>query len=134
MDANSDVLRGWVWVSTLDSRTCLRCAQKSGIESKMGEGVVPPLHIGCRCFQAPVIKSWKELGFDAKEFATGTRASSGGQVDANISFDAWLRTQSKSAQIDQLGPARQQLFANGMKVDKFTNNGKVLTLEQLKNR
>lgn len=134
MQNNSAVLNGWIDVATLDSKTCLFCAQKSGMEFQLDESG-PPWHISCRCFRAPLVKTWKELGFAMEETPSSTRASSSGQVPADITFDSWLRTQNKSTQTELLGPARQKLFVSGTKIDKFTDaSGKIYTLDQLKAR
>lgn len=132
---NKDVLKGWLYVATLDSRTCPVCFSQSGKTFPFGEGPLPIRHVSCRCFQAPDIKSWKELGFDdLPEFGDFQRASKDGPVDANISFDSWLRGQDSKTQVELLGPARARLFADGrMRLDKFTDaSGELYTLAELK--
>lgn len=136
MQNNSEVLKGWIYASTLDSKTCSYCFSKSGKKYPLEEGPIPPLHISCRCFQAPWIATWRELGYDIDEMPASTRASSSGQVRADISFNDWLATQNKKTQVELLGPTRAKIFGDGkMKLDKFTDaSGKLLTLEQLKGR
>lgn len=133
---NSDVLNGWLYVATLDSRTCPVCFSQSGKEFPLGEGPLPIRHISCRCFQAPAIKSWAELGFDLPEFGKFDRAAKGGPVDADISFNDWLKDQDNATQVELLGPARARLFAGGkMHLDKFTDSsGSLYTLAELKAR
>lgn len=134
---NSDVLNGWVYIATLDSRTCSVCFSKSGKSWPLGEGPLPILHVNCRCFQAPDIKTWEELGFDGlPEFPAFQRASKDGPVDADISFHDWLSGQDHKTQVELLGPARARMFADGkMKLDKFTDaSGELYTLAELKAR
>lgn len=132
---NSDVLNGMIDVATLDSRTCMECAKKSGMKIAFGEPG-PIWHISCRCFTAPDIKSWAELGFDLPEFGKFERAAKGGPVDADISFNDWLKDQDSKTQVELLGPARARLFADGkMHLDKFTDaSGELYTLKELKSR
>lgn len=136
-EKNQSVLNGWVYVATMDSRTCPVCFSKSGKQFDIGEGPFPILHVNCRCFQAPAIKSWEELGFDGlPEFPAFQRASKGGPVDADISFNDWLKDQDHQTQVELLGPARAKLFADGkMKLDRFTDSsGELYTLEELRAR
>lgn len=136
-DRNDEVLNGWVYVATLDSRTCPLCYSKSGKKYRLGEGPLPTLHPGCRCFQAPDIKTWEELGFgDLPEFGSFQRASKSGPVDADISFNDWLKDQDYQAQVELLGPARAKLFNDGiLTLDKFTDSsGELYTLDELAER
>lgn len=133
--ANQEVVKGWVFVSTLDSRTTVTCASLSGSEWPIGKGPLPPRHVNCRSFAAPKVATWKELGIPLEEMPPALRASKDGPVRADISFDDWLRDQPKEVQKDILGATRQKLFAEGMKIDKFTDNkGVVYTLDELRER
>jgi len=138
-EKNSEVLNGWKFVATLDSRTCSHCWNEENKQKTwpIGEGPLPPLHVNCRCFQAPAIKSWEELGFDGlPEFGKFQRASKGGPVDADISFNDWLKGQDYDTQVELLGPARAKLFSDGkLTLDKFTDSsGELYTLKELKAR
>jgi SPP1 gp7 family putative phage head morphogenesis protein len=133
--ANGDLVKGWQFLATLDSRTTIICASLSGTEWPIGQGPVPPRHVNCRSFQLPVLKTWKELGFDMEELPSSTRASKDGPVSADISFDAWLRGQDAGMQKDILGVTRQKLFSEGMKINRFTDRaGVVYTLPELEAR
>lgn len=46
-NANQDIITGYRWVSTLDSRTTPQCQALDGQVFKMGEGPMPPAHINC---------------------------------------------------------------------------------------
>lgn len=126
--ANSDILRGWMFVATLDGRTTLTCASLSGKIFPIGEGPQPPRHWGCRSTSIPMLKGQDKL--------FGQRASKDGPVDANLSFSDWLRNQPNGVQDDILGPTRAELFRNKkIQVDRFTDaRGNVLTLDDLKRK
>ena len=60
-DANEEAMEGMVyqWTSALDSKTCPTCAvldgrQWSSREAAAAEGVVKPIHVGCRCDLAAI--------------------------------------------------------------------------------
>jgi len=133
---NSAVVKGWVYVGTLDSRMCEKCSKHYGKRFNLGEGPQPILHIRCRCFSVPEIKTWREMGFDIDEMPEGMKASSGGLVRADMSYTEWLKTQDKATQIEILGPSRQKLFASGkVEFNDFTDNkGIFYTLEELKKK
>lgn len=64
--ANSDILRGWMWMATKSSRTCPACLAMDGqvfdLDTPGPEG-----HQQCRCNAAPIARSWRDLGFDIDE-------------------------------------------------------------------
>lgn len=131
---NAEVVKGWIYIATLDSRTCSVCFSDSGKSYTLGSGPTPPRHVNCRCFAAPQIKSWKELGIDMEELPPSFRASKDGPVQSDISFQDWLKGQDKATQVELLGKTRAQLFSEGgLKLDKFTDaSGKLYTLGTLK--
>lgn len=133
---NSDVVKGWVYVGTLDSRMCEKCSKHYGKRFNLGEGPQPILHIRCRCFSVPEIKTWRELGFDLDEMPEGMKSSSGGLVKADMTYPEWLKSQDKATQIEILGPSRQKLFASGkIEFNDFTDNkGIFYTLDELKKK
>jgi SPP1 gp7 family putative phage head morphogenesis protein len=133
-EANTDIIASEQWVATLDTRTCKHCMALDGEKFEVGKGTKTPAHIGCRCVRVPVVKGWRELGFNFDEIAPSTRASMNGQVSATETYDTWLRKQPAGVQDEALGPTRGKLFRKGeVKIDAFTNRqGDELTLDQLR--
>lgn len=132
--ANTNLIKGIQWISTLDGRTSPQCQSLDGKVFPISSGPRPPAHINCRSSTAPVLKSWKELGIGAKEFPEGTRASMDGQVAESETYQTWLQKQPAAFQDDVLGPSRGKLFRDGgMQLDRFVDrNGASLTLDQLR--
>lgn len=134
-EANDDLVKGVKWVATLDSRTTPICQSRDGKVYPVDSGPRPPAHHNCRSSTTPVLKSWKELGIDLKEFPEGTRASMDGQVPANMTYNEWLNGKDAKFQDSVLGPTRGKLFREGMPVDRFVNKaGDRLTLDELRKR
>lgn len=132
---NPDLVKGVKWVSTLDSRTSEICMSLDGKVFPVGEGQRPPAHINCRSTTAPVLASWRDLGFDKDELNAGTRASMNGQVPSDLNYSQWLRRQPRSIVEEALGPTKAKLFLEGgLSIERFVNNGKALTLDELKRR
>ena len=134
-EANDDLVKGVKWVATLDSRTTPVCQSRDGKVYPVDSGPRPPAHFGCRSSTTPVLKSFRELGIDLKEFPEGTRASLDGQVPANVTYNEWLKGKDAKFQDGVLGPTRGKLFREGMPVDRFVNKaGDRLTLDELRKR
>ena len=99
------------WLATLDSATCVRCANLHGEEFRAGHGPTVPLHPLCRCDRVPIID---------------------GEEPADMSFEEWLRRRPRAEQIRVLGKARFELWQAGESMDTFTNNkNRRLTLEEI---
>ena len=134
-EANDDLVKGIKWISTLDGKTSPICQSRDGKVYPVDSGPRPPAHPNCRSSTSYVLKSWKELGIDLKEFPEGTRASMSGQVPANVTYNEWLKGKSATFQNEVLGPTRAKLFREGMPVDRFVNKaGDRLTLDELRKR
>jgi SPP1 gp7 family putative phage head morphogenesis protein len=133
MLANEDILKGEQFVATLDARTTEICQLNDGEVFPVGEGPIPPLHIGCRSVRVAVLKSWRELGLDIDDAPESTRASFDGQVPADTTYAEWLRGQDKDIQDEVLGKTRGEIFRESkLPLDRFINDeGKYYTLEQL---
>lgn len=83
-----------------------------------------------------VVGSRDDLGKGHKtaydQFARQRKRDLTGQVPAKLSYDEWLRKQTKEFQDEVLGPKRAQMFRDGMTLDKFVaKNGDTITLQKL---
>jgi len=118
-EANADIVKGWRFVATLDSRTTVICAGLHGKEFKLGTGPQPPRHVNCRSTSIPVLDPIE--GVAAFELP---------------SYTVWLRAQSAETQADILGATKARLFRDGkLSIDRFTDHkGRVLTLQELRRR
>jgi len=65
--ANSDVVRGWRWMTAGDNRVCPICLALHGREFKLGEGPETPIHPRCRCVKLPRTITFRELGIPIDE-------------------------------------------------------------------
>lgn len=129
--ANADVVASVQYLATLDSRTCLICAplhnQVFPLENGRPKGLerIPPLHPRCRCFLAPVTRSWSELGLGPKQAKLFD-----GRPAQRTSFDAWLRSHPKEA-AEILGPTRLAMFEAGEPLSSFADQRRVLRVGEL---
>lgn len=135
-EENGELIKGVQFVATLDSRTTPQCRALDGKVFPVGEGPRPPIHFNCRSTTVPVLKSWKELGFDIKDVDPAGRASMNGVVPASTTYGEWLRSQSREIQDETLGPERAKLFRSGqVTIDRFVDDrNRPLTLDQIRAR
>ena len=132
-EANSDLVQGVVWVSTLDGRTTQQCRSLDGRRFPVDEGPRPPIHINCR--STTVADLDPEFAF-LKEGAT--RSSKDGYVDADLTYYEWLKLQPPDFQDEAIGPTRAALLRDGgLTAERFAeiNLGKSfepLTLEEMR--
>lgn len=135
MQENDDVVDGWTFSATLDSKTSTACRHYDGETFPLGEGPAPPVHIGCRSSAVPKVNP-KFTPFKSP----GTRASvgaDGGAVTGKSPYYNWLKNQPASFQDRVLGKKMGGVFRNGgLTTDQFrkltTNHlGKPLTIAQM---
>ncbi|MDG6351718.1 phage head morphogenesis protein, partial [Glaesserella parasuis] len=121
-DENLDILAGEKHLSTLDTRTSTVCQLRDGLmwdldKKPIGHDVPyqrPPLHPRCRSILQLVTKSWKELGIDAEEMPSSTRASQDGPVSEQINYENWLKSKSPEQQDQVLGKGKADLWRRGV--------------------
>ena len=145
-NANSDIIKGKQWLSTLDTSTTPMCMirdlKEYTLDNKPIGHIIPygagpgKLHFCCRSVETFILKSYRELGIDIDEVPTGTRASMDGQVPAKTSYFEWLQAQSQARQEQILGVERARLLREGeiSPENFFTRDGHVLTLNELKSQ
>ncbi|RIA47318.1 minor capsid protein [Dichotomicrobium thermohalophilum] len=104
------------WVSVLDSRTTPICQSRAGRIYNQGEGPLPPGHWGCRS----VVRYFTKFE-DVPE--------------SQPKYDEWLRDQPAAVQDEVLGKKKGRLYREGrLNLSQFINDGRMLTLEQLRER
>lgn len=114
--ANSDIIKKYEIVATLDSRTSTVCRGLDNQTFEVGKGPMPPFHPNCRTTTAPVIDD----DFLAFLDEGATRASAGGQVSADMSYYDWLKGQPARVQDEALGPVRAAIFRDaGLSPEEF---------------
>ena len=136
-EENEDIVKGYEWVSVLDTRTSTICKALDGTVYKLDDPKrrVPPAHPNCRSTITPVLKSWKELGIKANELSAGSRRTmDGSSISAELDYGDWLKTQSDKVQDEALGVAKAKLFReNNLDMKDFVNRiGEPLTVHEVK--
>lgn len=99
--ANADVLTGWTWMATLDTRTCPSCLAQHGSVHPVDEPG-PYDHQQGRCARVPKAKTWRDLGFDVNEPA-----------DIFPDARAWFDGLPAEDQESVMGRARLDLLQSG---------------------
>ena len=108
---NSDIVKGFMWVSSRDNRTCAACWAMDGRVFGLDENLND--HPCGRCAFVPVLKTLDEIG---KQFGIDL-----GGIEAPMDFpagEALFRQLSEAEQKDVLGAARFEWWRNG---GKFTD-------------
>jgi hypothetical protein len=118
---DSDHYSGYMWVAALDWKTCLVCGSLDGhifdaLPGQEGEDVAPeqPIHHACRCVMVPVLKGMED------DYTKGAPT-----------YKDWLARQPENRIIDILGPSKYAAYKNGMPIERFVKDGRVLTLKEL---
>ncbi len=136
-EENSDIIKAVRYTSVLDTRTTAICRARSGKVFPLGEKrPAIPAHINCRSRYVPVTKSFREMGIDIDEIAPSTQASLDGQVPEELTYQDWLKKQSKDMQEEILGVTKAKLFREGgLDLDRFVDRqGREYTLDELRQK
>jgi len=137
---NDDIVIGYEWISTLDSRTSSQCKSLDGqvfLWKDKGYKPRPPIHPNERSVTGPVFDKRFMLD-DGTETRASAGASGGKQVKADSTYYSWLKTQPVAFQNETLGPTRGKLFRNGgLSSDEFAKLSvdqkfRPLTLDEMK--
>lgn len=143
-DANKSIFDCKQWLSTLDNKTSHDCIVRDRLRYTLeGRPIghkIPylqgpgKLHFNCRSTETLVTKSWRELGIDANEIDTETRASMDGQVPADTNFLDWIQRQPEWRQRQVFGGTRFRLMKEGgiHPSEFYTDKGEFISLEQLR--
>lgn len=101
--AHSELVTGWRWLATLDTRTCPSCLAMNGTEHNIDE-TGPDDHQNGRCARVPIVRPWAELGFPDIPEPPSTFPDA----------QAWFGELSKADQLRVMGPARLQALDDGL--------------------
>jgi len=133
IDHNKDLIDAKQHLSTLDSRTTDVCKardlKKWTLDNKpIGHKMPfrkPPLHFGCRSIIRMIINGSHP----------STRASQFGQVNGNLDYPNWLKSQPIDYQNRVLGIKRSKWFREGKLTmsQMLDQSDRPLTLQQLQN-
>lgn len=135
--ANLDIIKGYKWLATLDSKTSSSCRALDGREFKLGKGPRPPIHPNCRSTTVMVLKD--EFAVMQGQGKRGAKGAKGGEtISEKTTYYAWLKRQPAKFQDKVLGPENGKLF-RGLKIDanKFSElsldkNFRPISMTQLK--
>ena len=141
---NADLIECLVWLSTLDSHTCLLCAMRDLHEYSLDDqepinhthewaGGPGAIHFSCRCVLSTRTKSFKDLGIELDEPGDSTRPSDGGAVSSKMNFASFLASKDAAWRAEYLGPGRAEMYEAGKITlnDLMNLKGRKLTLEEL---
>ena len=130
---NDDVVIGVKWLSTLDGRTSAICRFLDGETFPVNKGQRPPAHPNCRSTTIPVLDKRYDILGDKGAKRASSGAEGGKAVSASLTYGEWLKRQPASFQDEVLGKKKGRLFRlGGLSIDKYINNGRELTLAELK--
>ncbi len=99
--ANRDVVKGWIWHSARDRRTCMACIAMHGSFHTLEERLDD--HVRGRCSMVPVTKTWAELGY--RDIPDRRPPIEPGPE--------WFARQPEAVQRQMLGPARYAAWKDG---------------------
>lgn len=105
--ANSDIVKGWVWHSAADERTCAACWVMHGTEHKLDE--ILDGHPNCRCSMVPKTITWSEIG---KRYGIDLYdiPDTNPEIESGVSLFEKLPAEK---QIKILGPAKWAAWRDG---------------------
>lgn len=135
---NDDVVIGYTWVSTLDSRTSDICRSRDGqvYLFKDKNQPKPPAHYNCRSTTAPKLSPEFDI-FDQGATRASKGADGGKQVAADTTYYDWLKRQPQAYRVEVLGKTKEAIFMNsGLDAEEFrklsvNNLGRPLTIDEM---
>jgi SPP1 gp7 family putative phage head morphogenesis protein len=124
---NASIFSGYVYLATLDTRTCPVCGRHDGkVFTDLEAESTPklPMHRLCRCLYLAQIKGRE--GLDVEE-----RTSVDGPVDGKVTWKDWFARQPEARQLEILGPTRYAMYKAGVDTGSFVTDKRVLTLREV---
>jgi len=142
---NEDVIDGYQYVATLDSRTSMICGRLDGKVFRLDDsrGVRPPQHFNCRSTTVPIVKSYEDLNNTnssriskrkLQRISKSKRASFNGQVASETNFEKFLSQQDDNFKLTVLGNKRRvEIYNTGkLKFTQFsTREGQLVSVSRL---
>ena len=142
---NEDVIDGYQYVATLDSRTSMICGRLDGKVFRLNDsrGVRPPQHFNCRSTTVPIVKSYEDLNNTnssriskrkLQRISKSKRASFNGQVASETNYAKFLSEQDDNFKLTVLGNKRRvEIFNTGkLKFTQFsTRDGELISIGRL---
>ena len=142
---NEDVIDGYQYVATLDSRTSLICGRLDGKVFRLDDkrGVRPPQHFNCRSTTVPIVKSYEDIRNTKssriskrrlQRISGSKRASFSGQVPSKTNFEQFLSQQDNDFKLAILGNKRRvEIYNTGkLKFTQFsTKDGQLVSVGRL---
>jgi len=124
-EANKDIVDGYMFIATLDSRVSRICSALDHKVFRLGDPDTPwpPRHPNCRSVMVPHFDDIENLG---------ERAAQGGDVPATTDFETFLKRQDEAFQKEALGETRWRAWKNGVPMEGFATPSRELTVAELK--
>ena len=85
--ANSDVVTGWMWYSSLDSDTCMACAIEHGTIHSNDESM--DSHYNCRCTSIPVVAGYDDKVQTGADWFNNLSEKQQQDMMGKGAFEAW---------------------------------------------
>jgi len=85
--ANSDVVTGWMWYSSLDSDTCMACAVEHGTVHSLDESM--DSHYNCRCTSLPVVIGYNDQVQTGTDWFSNLSESEQRNMMGSSAYEAW---------------------------------------------
>lgn len=98
--ANSHVIRGWVWHAHFDGRVCISCVVMHGTRHTVDEHLID--HYNGRCAMVPITIPWSDLGVVGLEEPPAVQPGS-----------AWFAGLSEAEQQRLMGPSMWRAWQDG---------------------
>jgi len=85
--ANSDVVLGWMWKTSLDGDVCMACAVEHGTVHDLDESMNG--HYNCRCYSVPIVKGYEYNDQKGVDWFTGLDEKQQESMMGKTAFEAW---------------------------------------------
>lgn len=132
MRQNEDVLKGLVWLSSLNVNVCPICRRLHGKELPLDTKLKPPAHPQCVCVLTPRVKNYRDLGLTDEDIPEDLKHLFTGKTpEMPLDFDEFLEMQPAAFQKQMLGPARYSLFKKGVSTKDMATDTRILTLDEI---